>query len=115
MRNRLFGYVPAAALCCLSFEHANPGFANPAAPDPGGQLTKLQARADELERRIGKAEKYFSAFISPNDIGKPPALPGDSKSLTAPYFETLRNAEKSADKRRFVRRGSEAPHRLLPA
>jgi hypothetical protein len=31
-----------------------------------------------------------------NYIGKPPALPGGSKSLTAPYFETLRNADKSA-------------------
>jgi hypothetical protein len=31
----------------------------------------------------------------PNYIGKPPALPWDSKSLTAPYFETLRNAEKA--------------------
>jgi len=27
-----------------------------------------------------------------NYIGKRPALPGDSKRLTAPYFETLRNA-----------------------
>jgi hypothetical protein len=39
-----------------------------------------------------------------NYIGKAPALPGDSKSLTAPCFETLRNADKSAGKRRFVRR-----------
>jgi hypothetical protein len=31
-----------------------------------------------------------------NYIGKSPALPGDSKSLTVPYFETLRNADKSA-------------------
>jgi hypothetical protein len=44
-------------------------------------------------------------------IGKPPALPEDSKSLTAPYFETLRNAEKGADKRRFVRRGSASKSR----
>jgi hypothetical protein len=31
-----------------------------------------------------------------NYIGKPPALPKNSKSLTASYFETLKNAEKSA-------------------
>jgi hypothetical protein len=31
------------------------------------------------------------AGIMNNYIGKPPALPGDLKSLTAPYFETLRN------------------------
>jgi hypothetical protein len=30
-----------------------------------------------------------------DSFGKPPALPRDSKSLTAPYFETLRNAEKA--------------------
>ena len=46
-----------------------------------------------------------------NYISKPPALPGDSKSWTAPYFETLRNADKSADKRRFVRRGSASKSR----
>jgi hypothetical protein len=46
-----------------------------------------------------------------NYIGKSPALPGDSKSLTTPYFETLRNADKSADKRRFVRRGSASKSR----
>jgi hypothetical protein len=30
---------------------------------------------------------------SQNYIGKPAALPGDSKSLTAPYFETLTYAD----------------------
>jgi len=60
MRNRLFRYVLAVALCCLSFEPSNTGFANPAAPDLGGQLTKLQARVGELERRIGKAEDFIA-------------------------------------------------------
>ena len=60
MRNRLFRYVLAIALCCLSFEPSNTGFANPAAPDLGGQLTKLQARVNDLERRIGKAEDFIA-------------------------------------------------------
>jgi len=60
MRNRLFRYVLAVALCCLGFEPSNTGFANPAAPDLCGQLTRLQARVDELERRIGKAEDFIA-------------------------------------------------------
>jgi hypothetical protein len=48
--------------------------------------------------------------FSPNYIGKPPALPGDSKSLTAPYFETLRNAEKALTNADLFGEG-----RLLPA
>jgi len=34
---------------------------------------------------------------SGDSIGKPPALPGDSRSLTAPYFETLIKALTTAD------------------
>jgi hypothetical protein len=48
-----------------------------------------------------KHEK-FSCFLrriapSADYIGKPPALPGDSKSLTAPYFETLIKALANVD------------------
>jgi hypothetical protein len=58
-------------------------------------------------------------FDVPDYIGKPPALPGNSKSLTAPYFETLRNADKSAATDLFGEgrraKADEALHRLLPA
>jgi hypothetical protein len=43
-------------------------------------------------------------------IDKPLALPGDSKSLIAPYFETLRNAEKALTYADLFGEG-----RLLPA
>ena len=56
-------------------------------------------------RRSAPAKSQEGMWSRPSP-GKLPALPGDSKSLTAPYFETLRYADKSADKRRFVRRGS---------
>jgi hypothetical protein len=46
---------------------------------------------------IGSSDGLVSVDFQDNVncIGKPWALPGDSKSLTAPYFETLRNAEKA--------------------
>ena len=46
---------------------------------------------------IGSSEGLVPVDFQDNVkyIGKPRALPGDSKSLTAPYFETLRNAEKA--------------------
>ena len=46
--------------------------------------------------RAGPETTVWPARGEPNYIGNPPALPGDSKSLTAPYYETLRNADKSA-------------------
>jgi len=60
MRNRLFRYLLAVALCCLSIEHSNTGFSIPADKDFGVQLKKLQAQVDVLERRIGKAEDFIA-------------------------------------------------------
>jgi hypothetical protein len=60
MKKRLFRCVLVVALCCISFEHSNTGFTNAAYKDPGAQWTKLQARIDALERRIGKAEDFIA-------------------------------------------------------
>jgi hypothetical protein len=60
MRNRLFRCALVVALCCISFENSNTGFTSAADKDPGAQLTKLQARIDALERRIGKAEDFIA-------------------------------------------------------
>jgi hypothetical protein len=60
---------------------------------PHAQTRRVLRWRPRLEDSAPPRESLIHPF---NYIGKLPALPGDAKSLTAPYFETLRNADKSA-------------------
>jgi hypothetical protein len=58
-------------------------------------MENLLCAIPTLKHWLRLAAPELSVAPKNNYIGKPPALPANSKSLTAPYFETLRNAEKA--------------------
>ena len=64
MRNRLFRYLPAIALCCMSFGCSKLGSLSPADKDSGAQLKMLQAQVEDLERRVGRTEDFIALSIS---------------------------------------------------
>ena len=60
MRNRLFRYLPAIALCCMSFGCSKLGSSSPDDKDSGALLKKLQAQVEDLECRIGRTEDFIA-------------------------------------------------------
>jgi hypothetical protein len=60
MRHRLFRYLAAIALCCMSLGCSKLGSSILAGKDSGAQLRKLQSQVEDLERRVGKTEDFIA-------------------------------------------------------